>query len=128
MKDSEATLPQQKADGHVEPARGHRRQLKDHRVLATVGVVCLILCVWLLVHWLSKPKPKAVAPAGIPVSGSGGEARSANILLAPPGTVTPVSTVTVTSRVAGELTEVHFQEGQMVKKSDLLAVIDPRPY
>jgi multidrug efflux system membrane fusion protein len=44
------------------------------------------------------------------------------------GTVTPVNTVTVTSRVEGALTEVDYQEGQMVKKNDLLAVIDPRPY
>jgi multidrug efflux system membrane fusion protein len=36
--------------------------------------------------------------------------------------------VTVTSRVAGELTEVLYSEGQMVKKNTLLAVIDPRPY
>ena len=42
--------------------------------------------------------------------------------------MTPVYTVTVASRVAGELTDVRFQEGQMVKKNDLLAVIDPRPY
>ena len=34
----------------------------------------------------------------------------------------------MTSRVAGELTEVLYKEGQMVKKNDLLAVIDPRPY
>ena len=44
------------------------------------------------------------------------------------GTVTPVYTVTVVSRVAGEITEIRFKEGQIVKKNDLLAVIDPRPY
>ena len=44
------------------------------------------------------------------------------------GTVTPVYTVTVVSRVAGEITQIHFKEGQIVKKNDLLAVIDPRPY
>jgi multidrug efflux system membrane fusion protein len=44
------------------------------------------------------------------------------------GTVTPVYTVTVTSRVVGELREVHYREGQMVHKGDLLALIDPRPY
>ena len=44
------------------------------------------------------------------------------------GTVTPVYTVTVTSRVVGELREVHYKEGQIVHKGDLLAVIDPRPY
>lgn len=44
------------------------------------------------------------------------------------GTVTPVYTVTVTSRVVGELKEVHYREGQIVHKGELLAVIDPRPY
>jgi multidrug efflux system membrane fusion protein len=44
------------------------------------------------------------------------------------GTVTPVYTVTVVSRVAGAITEIHFKEGQIVKKGELLAVVDPRPY
>ena len=44
------------------------------------------------------------------------------------GTVTPVYTVTVASRVVGTLATVNYREGQMVKKGDLLAEIDPRPY
>ena len=44
------------------------------------------------------------------------------------GTVTPVYTVTVTSRVVGQIDSVNYQEGQMVHKGDSLLEIDPRPY
>lgn len=44
------------------------------------------------------------------------------------GTVTPVYTATITSRVDGQITNVAYREGQMVRKGDLLIEIDPRPF
>ena len=44
------------------------------------------------------------------------------------GTVTPVANVIVQPQVSGVLTGVLFQEGQMVKKGDVLATIDPQPF
>lgn len=44
------------------------------------------------------------------------------------GTVTSLATATVKSQISGYLTDIHFREGQMVKKGDPLAQVDPRPY
>ncbi len=44
------------------------------------------------------------------------------------GTVEPCATVGVRPQVGGQLTEVHFAEGQEVKKDDVLFTIDPRPF
>ena len=44
------------------------------------------------------------------------------------GTVTPGATVTIVPQVSGVLTNVPFQEGQMIRKGQLLATIEPRPF
>ena len=44
------------------------------------------------------------------------------------GTVTPVATVTVRPQVGGTITQILFREGQMVKRGQTLAIIDPRPF
>jgi multidrug efflux system membrane fusion protein len=44
------------------------------------------------------------------------------------GTVTAFNTVTVRSRVDGQLVRIGFQEGQFVEEGDLIAQIDPRPF
>ena len=68
-------------------------------------------------------------PGGpVPVVAGVVQKRDVPIYLNGIGTVQAYNTVTVHPQVSGTLTTVVFQEGQDVKKGDLLAVIDPRPY
>src|SRR5499427_4103036 len=71
-------------------------------------------------------RPQAGAP--IPVGLAPVQKGDMPVILNQLGTVTPLATVTVKTQINGYLTEVAFQEGQMVKKGDFLAQIDPRPY
>jgi multidrug efflux system membrane fusion protein len=90
------------------------------------GILALLLVVW-YVRRDSGAKP-AGPPPPVPVTAQAAQTSDVDVTLTGLGTVTPVSMVTVTSRVVGTLTEVDYREGQIVKQGDLLAVIDPRPY
>src|SRR5271168_531956 len=65
------------------------------------------------------PMPVGVAPA---------QKGDMPILFTGLGTVTPLATVTVKTQINGQLTQIAFEEGQLVHKGDFLAEIDPRPY
>ncbi|WP_175756000.1 MdtA/MuxA family multidrug efflux RND transporter periplasmic adaptor subunit [Burkholderia ambifaria] len=72
--------------------------------------------------------PAAMANIPQPVSVATATQGEMPIVLSALGTVTPLANVTVKTQLSGYLQSVAFQEGQLVKKGDLLAQIDPRPY
>ena len=91
-------------------------------------------------QWRMTPSPTAAAgatkgrsggPGGAsartPVVASAATQGDIDVIVNGLGTVTPLRTVTVRSRVDGELVRVLFEEGQIVKQGQLLAEIDARP-
>ncbi len=72
----------------------------------------------------------SAAPAvrAVPIQSATARTGDIGVFINALGTVTPVYTVTVTSRVQGEITHVYYREGQIVRKGDPLLDIDPRPY
>lgn len=67
-------------------------------------------------------------PAAVPVTVASVQTADFPVYLNGLGTVEPYNTVTVRSRVDGEITKIAFRQGQMVNEGDILAQIDPRPY
>src|SRR5712672_3401211 len=94
----------------------------------------LILVAAGAVVWWQRPQPElrpandrrnAVPMSIVPATVEKG---NINVILDALGTVTSIGTVTVRTQISGQLIRVDFKEGQDVKKGDLLAEIDSRPY
>lgn len=98
-------------------------------VMGGAGLAALAVCAWLLAPARpSSAAAKRSEPAAVAVDAAAATRRDVPIYLDGLGIVQAFYTVKVTARVDGELTKVAFTEGQRVKRGDLLAVIDPRPY
>ncbi|MGH8010983.1 MAG: biotin/lipoyl-binding protein, partial [Candidatus Binataceae bacterium] len=72
--------------------------------------------------------PMRMTHLAIPVTGARAWRGDLNRYLGAIGSVVAFNTVTVRTQVNGQLVKIAFQEGQMVHKGDLLAIVDPRPY
>jgi len=111
-----------------EPRPGGRRRL----VIGLIVLIGILLVGYLIYRSLSGAPPgaagryqqQAAQPVGAATVGTGDIRVIVNAL----GTVTPIATVTVQTQIDGQLQQVAFTEGQLVKQGDFLAQIDPRPY
>ncbi|HEX2652008.1 MAG TPA: MdtA/MuxA family multidrug efflux RND transporter periplasmic adaptor subunit [Burkholderiales bacterium] len=90
---------------------------------------------WFIYQRIGEAKVKAATKtnyrgggASVPVVAVAASTADIGVQLEGLGTVTPVATVTVRSRVDGQLVKIGFREGQVVKAGDFLAEIDPRPF
>ena len=111
---------------------GFRAQL--HRWWRGAAIACLAVMGAFLFFTLVVPKAaraaqqgSAVAP-GVPVVAAPVKKDDFSVYLSGLGMVAPMNTVTIKSRVDGELTKILFREGQVVRKGELLAEIDSRPF
>ena len=115
------------------PQRERRGRRLRFALAAAIALSVIGSAAWL---WLRSPADAPAAQRGgfdpnarpLPVVAAAVREGSIDIYLSALGTVTPRNTVTVRSRVDGQLLRVGFREGQVVKAGDLLAEIDPRPF
>jgi membrane fusion protein, multidrug efflux system len=107
------------------PFKGHR----GRAVLAVVAALAISALAWLLLRDILFPTSATKGGAPVqPVKIATARLGDIKVFVNGLGAVTPVATVNVVTQISGVLTEVGFREGQLVKKGDFLAQIDPRPY
>lgn len=113
------------------PPDTKKRSRSRFRIGVGIVLVLLAVAVFQTVRWVqTAPSTGGRFPQGAPQSVGAATAATGDIreIVNALGTVTPLATVTVQTQINGQLTEVAFTEGQLVKKGDFLAQIDARPY
>jgi multidrug efflux system membrane fusion protein len=113
-----------------------RRTRNGSRILIGLILIGLAGGGWYLwTHHQSQPAPRTTGSgrggaqnAPQPVGFATADKGNIRIILNELGTVTSLDMVTVVTQIAGQLQEIGFKEGQVVKQGDFLAQIDPRPY
>ena len=123
--------------GLADPLR-HDEEPKKRNVWLRVLILLLIACgvvfaIYRIVTSSSRQDQPQSRRGGqgnqvVPVAYDVATRKTVPVSLTALGTVTAYNTVTLRSRVDGQITRVNFVEGQHVRKGELLIEIDPRPY
>jgi membrane fusion protein, multidrug efflux system len=116
----------------AKPVQAPPPQTRPPRWRRVLGIALGLLVVVAVVWWVQH-RPQPEAPRGgrfglPPVATAPVQSGDVNVTINALGTVSSLATVTIRSQISGQLVRVAFQEGQIVKKGDLLAEIDSRPY
>jgi multidrug efflux system membrane fusion protein len=131
VETSPSTRPARNAPENDAPAKhGWGRTLVLLLIVAAVAGA-----IWRIATARSEKDKQAAARAAmmaaymqVPVQAAVVEQKDVPVYLDGLGSVIAYYTVTVNSRVTGQILQVNFKEGQEVRKGDLLIVIDPAPY
>lgn len=114
------------------PAVGGQAFIKNvksmRKFIAAAVVVALGVGLYFYFGGKSPASKAATGPQGAPVVAADAGRKDMAVNFRTIGSVQPFTTVSVKSRVDGHVVAVAFQEGQVVKKGDLLFTIDPRPF
>ena len=119
-------------DHQLPPSRPEPHDSHTVRILVWVLILLVfgLLFWWVLHHQEAKKAPSGRAAMTGPVTVTTATAKKGDIgvYLNAIGTVTPVYTDVITSQVTGLASQVHYREGQLVRRGDPLIDIDSRPF
>lgn len=114
----------------IEAPPGHLSQTQEKkrspvRLILLVVFLCAIVGTYFLFKQEKKEKERPKRAAVVTIAPA--EVRDVPEQIQSIGNVVPLNNVSVKPRIGGRVVSVHFKEGQIVKRKDLLFVIDPRP-
>jgi multidrug efflux system membrane fusion protein len=101
---------------------------RPRAALTVMAIVVVVALIWSYSRHGAQAANTRAAPTAVPVDAATVERRDVPGYLEGLGTVQAFYTVKVTARVDGQLDTVAFTEGETLKKGQLLAQIDPRPF
>jgi multidrug efflux system membrane fusion protein len=122
-----SAYPAAQANPPTRAAHRWRPSLKWILIVTAVLVVGYAIVVRPLTRTVS-PAGAGLASRAVPVTAEPARKTDLDVRIIALGTVTPVSTVTVRSRVDGQLQKILFDEGHPVEAGAPLVEIDPRPF